>query len=106
MRLMICSFKSGATRCFFICLYISAANYTRLACKFLGPGQRDVQQLQQYLKEQGFFPKEQDTTQYFGKVTQSAIQKFQCSRDIICSGDPAETGYGALGPRTRQALFK
>jgi peptidoglycan hydrolase-like protein with peptidoglycan-binding domain len=43
-------------------------------------------------------------TGYFGKFTQAAVQSYQRSRNIVSSGTPATTGYGAVGPRTRAAL--
>lgn len=48
-------------------------------------------------------------TNYFGPATRKAVQKFQCKYKIICSGTPAATGYGNLGPKTRakiQEIFK
>lgn len=44
------------------------------------------------------------TTGYFGILTQSAIQRFQCEHNIICEGSPQTTGYGLVGPKTRQKL--
>ena len=40
-------------------------------------------------------------TGYFGTLTQSAVQAFQCTESIVCSGSPDTTGFGAVGPRTR-----
>lgn len=42
-------------------------------------------------------------TGYFGPLTETAVQKFQCNRSIICSGDVV-AGYGIAGPRTQAAL--
>jgi len=43
-------------------------------------------------------------TAYFGFLTQSAIQNFQCKHSIVCSGTPDSTGYGVVGPKTRVKL--
>jgi len=43
-------------------------------------------------------------TGFYGSLTQRAVQKFQCTQDIVCSGSPATTGWGSVGPRTRRAL--
>ena len=64
----------------------------------------DVRQLQEYFKKLGYFPQIQDTTMFFGRITQQSVQKFQCARLKVCSGTPESTGYGAVGPRTRALL--
>ncbi len=46
----------------------------------------------------------QYATGYFGLLTQAGVQKFQCSKGIVCSGSPYTNGYGSVGPRTRAAL--
>ncbi len=43
-------------------------------------------------------------TSRFGTMTKSAVQRFQCEKNIICAGDDMTTGYGKIGPRTRTAL--
>lgn len=43
-------------------------------------------------------------TTYFGTATYAALKKFQCANLSVCSGTPATTGYGATGPKTRNAL--
>ncbi len=48
-------------------------------------------------------------TNYFGSLTRTALQKFQCKYNIVCSGTAATTGYGNFGPKTRtkmQEVFK
>lgn len=43
-------------------------------------------------------------TGFYGSLTQKAVQSFQCAQNIVCSGSPATTGYGSVGPRTRSAI--
>ena len=47
-----------------------------------------------------------EETTYFGPLTERALQRFQCDKLQVCSGNPATTGYGATGPRTRRALWE
>jgi len=82
------------------CMVESLAITRRLA---LGSYGEDVKRLQEYLLSRGYFPR-RPTTTYFGPITQRAVQQFQCAALSLCSGDPASTGYGAVGPRTRAAL--
>ena len=64
----------------------------------------DVTALQQYLASvPGIYP-EGIVSGYFGTLTQAAVQRWQASRGIVSSGTPSTTGYGAVGPRTREAL--
>ena len=44
-------------------------------------------------------------TSSFGAATQSAVQRFQCTHNIACSGTAATTGYGFVGAKTRAALM-
>jgi hypothetical protein len=43
-------------------------------------------------------------TNYFGMLTREAVRKFQCSKSIACDGNESITGYGRVGPMTRNAL--
>jgi PKD repeat protein len=43
-------------------------------------------------------------TGYYGSFTQLAVENFQCALNIVCSGSPATTGWGTIGPRTYAAL--
>jgi chitodextrinase len=43
-------------------------------------------------------------TGFYGSLTQAAVKQFQCAKNIVCSGSPATTGWGSVGPRTRAAL--
>ncbi len=46
----------------------------------------------------------QETTM-FGSLTRAAVRKFQCSKNIACSGDESTTGYGLVNDTTYQALL-
>lgn len=46
----------------------------------------DVTKLQQMLKDEGFFPKSQATTQYFGDITKKALTAYQKSRGLNVDG--------------------
>ncbi|MBI4090929.1 MAG: peptidoglycan-binding protein, partial [Candidatus Komeilibacteria bacterium] len=69
----------------------------------LGNRGSDVVQLQNFLIAQGDLASGNNTG-YFGRLTQAAAKKFQCRNNIVCSGFPATTGYGAVGPRTRATI--
>lgn len=43
-------------------------------------------------------------TGYFGSLTQAAVRQFQCTANVVCSGNAVSTGWGSVGPRTRAAL--
>ena len=68
----------------------------------------DVKRLQQLLNSDsdtkiaesgiGSFGNE---TEYFGSLTEKAVQKFQTKYNIAKSGD---SGYGYVGPKTRAKL--
>lgn len=44
-------------------------------------------------------------TTMFGALTRQAVQRFQCQKNITCSGNESTTGYGRVGPITRAALL-
>jgi hypothetical protein len=70
----------------------------------------DVRALQKFLNANGFTVAQTgpgsvgNETTLFGAATQTALQKFQCYVDIVCVGTPSTTGYGSLGPRTREKM--
>ncbi len=72
----------------------------------LGMGMKgdDVTLLQQKLQSLGFFPKAETPTGFFGPITLKAVQDFQCSKLSICSGTPTTTGFGNVGPLTREII--
>jgi len=79
------------------------------ACGFLmrnlkrGATGDDVKKLQEHLKEEGDFS--DDTTGYFGLKTEEALKRLQARQNIVASGDADTSGYGALGPKTRNILM-
>lgn len=68
----------------------------------LGDSGSAVTALQQALIKGGYLAAG-SATGYFGPLTQTALQKFQCARGIICTGAPV-AGYGIYGPHTQAAL--
>ncbi len=80
--------------------------------KQLDFGARDpqVKELQKFLNKSGFQVSAQGDgapgfeTDYFGPLTQAALQKFQAAKGIASGGDAATTGYGRLGPQTLKAI--
>jgi N-acetylmuramoyl-L-alanine amidase len=64
----------------------------------------DVKRLQQILsKDKTIYP-EGAVTGFFGPATERAVKAFQKREHIASAGTPETTGYGAVGPRTSQAL--
>ncbi len=72
----------------------------------LGATDPQIRELQKFLNRKGFLVSSSGSgspgneTDYFGPLTQAALQKFQAANGIVSSGDPATTGYGRLGPQT------
>lgn len=66
----------------------------------------DVSALQAYLAtDQEIYP-EGTVSGYFGPATTRAVQRWQRSHNIVSSGTPSTTGYGAVGVKTRNALAR
>lgn len=70
---------------------------------FRGTSGEDVSLLQTILRDHGFY-NYPTITGNFGIVTERALQAFQSDQNIVNSGTPETTGYGRLGPVTRNAL--
>lgn len=76
----------------------------------VGSSGSDVSQLQKALNQNGYIIAStglgalNNESTYFGPTTAAAVARFQCAKLQVCQGAPATTGYGATGPRTRQAL--
>ena len=70
-----------------------------------GASGKEVEDLQQFLKEEGHFDFDQ-ITGYFGPVTERALQRFQAAEGIVSQGNPQSTGYGQAGPRTLAQIAK
>lgn len=73
---------------------------TRLALKSEGS---EVLLLQKVLVQQKLLTADNQTG-YFGPLTEAALKQFQKIYGIVTSGTPASTGYGAVGPKTREFL--
>jgi hypothetical protein len=69
----------------------------------LGSRGSDVVLLQQFLIAQNDLAAGY-ATGYYGALTQAAVKKFQCAQNIVCSGTPATTGWGRIGPKTRAVI--
>ena len=63
----------------------------------------EVMELQQFLYEEGLL-EESAMVGFYGANTQRAVQNWQRTHNVITSGTPDTTGYGAVGPRTRAAI--
>lgn len=66
----------------------------------------DVSSLQTYLATDSSIYPEGSVTGYFGDATTRAVQRWQKANNLVSSGSPSTTGYGAVGPKTRAALAK
>ncbi|MBV9349339.1 MAG: peptidoglycan-binding protein [Patescibacteria group bacterium] len=44
-------------------------------------------------------------TGYFGPLTLAAVERYQAQYNIVASGSPSTTVFGAVGPRTRKFLL-
>ncbi len=63
----------------------------------------DVTALQAFLQQTGDL-RATSTTNYFGAVTERALQMWQTRMGIVGQGDADSTGFGAFGPKTRDML--
>lgn len=73
--------------------------------KMLKRGMTDTQisTLQRLLVAEQVYP-EGIISGFFGSLTELAVKRFQAKYGIVTSGTPATTGYGLVGPRTREKL--
>lgn len=76
----------------------------------LGTEDQEVLLLQRKLNKLGFIIAKSgpgspgNETTYFGSLTMSALQRFQCTHNIVCEGRPEYNGYGLFGPQTRAKI--
>lgn len=63
----------------------------------------DVQALQEYLRETADYTG--DITGYFGPLTEIAVQRWQERNGVVSEGTPETTGFGIVGPRTREEML-
>ena len=71
----------------------------------LGSRGDDVRELQKFLIAVKLLASD-SATGYFGPFTEAAVQRFQTLQNLVSSGDPATTGFGFVGPKTREAILK
>jgi peptidoglycan hydrolase-like protein with peptidoglycan-binding domain len=64
----------------------------------------EVTTLQKFLARDNSVYPEGDITGYFGPMTERAVQKWQTKHGVVSSGTADTTGYGAAGPKTREAI--
>ena len=64
----------------------------------------DVEELQVFLSQFPDIYPESLVTGYFGPLTENAVQKWQSKQGIVSGGTAETTGYGQIGPKTREAL--
>jgi chitodextrinase len=81
---------------------ISTPDVAVTLTQFLYYGLRDTQvtALQSALVNDGYLSSIY-ATGFFGNLTRSAVEKFQCAQKIVCTGG---AGWGTVGPKTRAAL--
>ena len=85
------------------------ATSTNTACpnlyRTLSRGSRgsDVISLQQFLIAQGLLSND-SATGFFGRMTESAVQRWQAQNSLVSYGDAVTPGYGVIDVRTRAAL--
>ncbi len=66
----------------------------------------EVSRLQAFLgKYKSIYP-EDAVTGFFGSSTLAAVQKWQAEHGIVSSGSPDSTGFGTVGPLTREDMNK
>lgn len=72
----------------------------------LDPGDNNasVTILQTYLALDTSIYPEGLVTGFYGVLTTSAVQRFQCAYSIICTGSVVTTGYGRVGPTTLASI--
>ena len=73
--------------------------------RYLEPGARgaDVIALQKLLFKDGDYPRDL-ITGFFGPLTEAAVRTFQAKYGIVNYGSISTTGYGGVGPKTRERL--
>ncbi|MBI5458087.1 peptidoglycan-binding protein [Candidatus Kaiserbacteria bacterium] len=65
----------------------------------------DVTALQNFLISEGDLAAGNNSG-YFGKMTATALKKWQARNGVVSTGTAATTGYGAVGPKTRAAIAR
>ena len=91
---------------------IAATSQSNLICPALtrslkrGSSGADVTRLQKFLaQDPGVYPEGQIAGN-FGALTEAAVKRWQVKFNIMTSGTPDTTGFGAVGARTMAAMEK
>jgi len=73
--------------------------------KTLSRGARsdEVKALQQRLADDGVLTQD-NVSGFFGSTTQQALMRWQSEHGVVASGTPETTGFGAVGPKTIEAM--
>ena len=71
---------------------------------YIGISSPQVTLLQQFFAKNSAIYPEALVTGYYGTLTEAAVKKFQAKYGIVSSGSPSTTGYGLVGPKTREKL--
>ncbi|MBP9668859.1 MAG: peptidoglycan-binding protein [Candidatus Pacebacteria bacterium] len=84
---------------------VSGGGVCPVLTRTLSRGSRgdDVMGLQKFLLRLGLLAPD-GVTGYYGALTERGVQGFQTQNDVVNVGDPASTGYGVVGLRTREAI--
>lgn len=90
---------------FFVALFIVVPVFASAETRslWLGVSGSDVVELQNKLISGGYLAVGKNTG-YFGPLTEAAVKKFQCEKNILCSG-ASVSGYGVYGPKTQTAFL-
>ena len=64
----------------------------------------EVRTLQTFLAQDPSVYPDAIVSGYFGLLTQKAVQAWQAKYGIVSGGTPETTGYGSVGPKTRNAI--
>lgn len=85
-----------------VALFLGARAAHALITVTMGPGDSGshVSELQTFLAMDTSIYPEGLVTGYYGERTTAAVERFQCTYGIVCSGTPEMTGYGRVGPVT------
>ena len=83
------------------CPVLTVSLYRGMRDKF---ARGEVSKLQNFLaKDLTIYPSGL-VTGYFGRLTEDAVKRWQVKYEIVFGGDPASTGHGVVGPKTRKKI--
>src|SRR3970040_1164750 len=96
-------------RCFFICLYVSAVNHTRIVCKFWGPDQKKAKIIRQAFE---FYVKGgnrlEDVSNFLAKhnLFSKTGKKIHKSRATSILSNPFYTGLFRYGGELHEGKYE